>query len=153
MTREKVQVRQAGEADVPQVASLFALYRQFYGKPYDIELAAVFLQNRLQRRESVVLLAEFKEGGPVGFTQLYPGFSSVSAAPAWILNDLYVTDSARGSGAASALMKGAEKLARQAGAAYLALETARDNSTAQRLYVREGYEVEEGYLHYQKALT
>jgi GNAT superfamily N-acetyltransferase len=99
----------------------------------------------------VVLVAEV-DGRPVGFTQLYPGFSSVSAAPAWTLNDLYVLEEARGTGAASALMERAEALARAAGAAYLKLETGRDNTVAQRLYARQGYRVVDGDLHFEKHL-
>lgn len=151
MTNSDVRVRQATATDVDVVAPLFALYREFYGKPYDEATAATFLQARLTARESVVLLAELNTR-PVGFTQLYPGFSSVSAAPAWTLNDLYVLDAARGSGAATALMERAETLARHAGAAYLSLETALSNHVARRLYERQGYRVEDGYVHYEKAL-
>jgi ribosomal protein S18 acetylase RimI-like enzyme len=100
----------------------------------------------------VVLVAE-QGGEEVGFTQLYPGFSSVSAAPVWVLNDLYVLEQARGSGAAPALMEHAEQLARAAGAVALQLETARDNTRAQRLYERQGYVAEDGYLHYAKSLV
>jgi ribosomal protein S18 acetylase RimI-like enzyme len=100
----------------------------------------------------VVLLAELADEA-VGFTQLYPGFSSVSAAPAWVLNDLYVVEQARGTGAAAALMEQGERLARAAGAVALQLATARDNTRAQRLYERQGYVVDEGFLHYAKSLV
>jgi ribosomal protein S18 acetylase RimI-like enzyme len=145
-------VRRVEAVEAERVAPLFALYREFYGKPYDEALAADFLRARLERDESVVLLAE-QNGEAVGFIQLYPGFSSVSAAPAWVLNDLYVVESARGSGAAAALMEHAELMARAAGAVTLQLETARDNTRAQRLYERQGYVVGEGYLHYAKSLV
>jgi ribosomal protein S18 acetylase RimI-like enzyme len=151
MVSSHLQVRQATTDDVGAVAPLFALYREFYGKPYDEPAAAAFLRARLDQAQSVVLVAE-ADGRPVGFTQLYPGFSSVSAAPAWTLNDLYVLEAARGTGAASALMERAEALAREAGAAYLRLETGRDNTVAQRLYARQGYHVEDGNLHYEKRL-
>ena len=49
-------------------------------------------------------------------------------------------------------MEHAERLARAAGAVVLTLETARDNAGAQRLYARQGYAVEDGYLHYVKPL-
>jgi ribosomal protein S18 acetylase RimI-like enzyme len=150
MATRDAQVRQATAEDAGTVAPLFALYREFYGKPYDEPAAAAFLHARLSQGQSVVLVAEV-DGRPVGFTQLYPGFSSVSAAPAWTLNDLYVLSDARGSGAAAALMEQAEVLARQAGAVSLVLETARDNLVAQRLYERQGYVVDDG-LHYEKRM-
>lgn len=145
-------VRRVAAAEADRVAPLFALYREFYGKPYDEAVAADFLRARLERGESVVLLAE-QQGEPVGFTQLYPGFSSVSAAPVWVLNDLYAVEQARGRGAAPALMEHAERLAREAGAVALQLETARDNARAQRLYEKQGYRLEDGYLHYAKPLA
>ncbi len=151
MTSSNVRIRQATASDVGDVAPLFALYREFYGKPHDEAAAAAFLHARLTAGESVVLLAEL-DARLVGFTQLYPGFSSVSAAPAWTLNDLYVLQAARGSGVATALMEHAETLARQAGAVHLALATARSNHLAQRLYERQGYLVQDGYLHYEKPL-
>jgi ribosomal protein S18 acetylase RimI-like enzyme len=148
----EVLVRRVDAAEAERVAPLFALYREFYGKQYDEAVAADFLRTRLEREESVVLVAE-QGGEEVGFTQLYPGFSSVSAAPVWVLNDLYVLEQARGSGAAPALMEHAEQLARAAGAVALQLETARDNTRARRLYERQGYVVEDGYLHYAKSLV
>lgn len=145
-------VRRVAAAETDLVAPLFALYREFYGKRYDEAVAADFLRARLERDESVVLLAE-RHGDAVGFSQLYPGFSSVSAAPVWALNDLYVLEQARGSGAAQGLMDKAAQLAREAGAVALQLATAVDNARAQRLYEKQGYRVEEGYLHYAKPLV
>lgn len=145
-------VHRVGAPDADRVAPLFALYREFYGVVYDEAVALGFLRDRLAQDQSVVLLAELR-GEPVGFVQLYPGFSSVRAAPVWVLNDLYVVEAARGSGAAAALMEEAERLARVAGAVRLQLETAADNLRAQRLYDKQGYAVEDGYRHYAKPLT
>ena len=153
METSRPAVRRATAVDVALVAPLFALYREFYGKPYDEPAAAAFLRDRLHRDESVVLLAEPAGGAPVGFVQLYPGFESLSLAPTWILNDLYVLATARGQGVAAALMEHAERLAREAGAVSLTLETAHDNLVAQRLYERQGYRVEDQYRHYEKELS
>ncbi|HEV2457792.1 MAG TPA: hypothetical protein VGS80_05455, partial [Ktedonobacterales bacterium] len=77
----------AAHADV--VAPLFDAYRQFYGLPSDVAAARAFLSERLAREESVVFLALLRDGGaaarPVGFTQLYPSFSSLALRPVWIL--------------------------------------------------------------------
>jgi hypothetical protein len=67
---------------------LFDAYRQFYHKPSD--LARQFLHARLQNNQSIVLLALQSDNSAVGFTQLFPSFSSASAAPILILNDLFV---------------------------------------------------------------
>ena len=152
-----VHVRRATVEDVARAAPLFAAYRAFYGLPYDEPTAAAFLHDRLQAGESVVLLAESADGtgsgtGAVGFLQLYPGCESLALAPVWVLNDLYVAPAARGSGVGAALMERAEDVAREAGAALLTLETAHDNQVAQRLYERQGWQVDDAYRHYVKPL-
>ena len=72
--------------------------------------------------ESVVLLAQ-RDGVVVGFTQLYPIFSSVRTARTWLLNDLFVAEGARRFGVARALLDAAAAFAREQGAAGLMLET------------------------------
>lgn len=148
---DEVRVRRLSANEAGNAAPLFALYREFYGQPFDTVVAERFLRERLERDESVVLLAEVGDEA-VGFTQLYPGFSSVSAAPAWVLNDLYVLASARGRGVADALMEQAEAVARDAGAVVLSLQTARDNRVAQRVYERQGYATDDTFVSYAKRL-
>ncbi len=99
-----MKVIRAQLADVSQAAPLFAAYREFYGEPYDLEASASFLASRLARDESIVLIAQDDDGVPVGFSQIYPAFSSTRLAPIWILNDLYVSEDARGTGAVDALL-------------------------------------------------
>jgi ribosomal protein S18 acetylase RimI-like enzyme len=131
-------IRRATLADVPALAPLFDRYRQFYGKPPDPALAAAFLNERIGRDESVVFIAE-GDGGALGFVQLYPSFSSVSAFPLWVLNDLFVAEQARGLGVGRALMEEARAHALRTGAKRLTLETAAENTRAWKLYESLGY--------------
>ncbi|MDQ3157079.1 MAG: GNAT family N-acetyltransferase [Actinomycetota bacterium] len=137
--------------DVPQAAELFAAYREFYGEPFDPELAADWLTQRLEREESVILLA-IDGDTAVGFTQIYPSFSSTRLAPIWILNDLFVSEEARGGGAVDALLNTAAALGKEAGAISIELATAHTNHRAQSVYDRHGYHVDEHYKHYEKPL-
>ena len=108
-----IRIRRADAGDSERLAPLFDAYRQFYGLARYLKLANVFLLNRLARDESVVFFA--REGGSeavVGFVQLYPSFSSASAQRIWILNDLYVTETARRRGVATALLQRAVAFAR-----------------------------------------
>ncbi|HET9275765.1 MAG TPA: GNAT family N-acetyltransferase [Gemmatimonadales bacterium] len=131
-------VRRAGPADLEAVAELFDAYRQFYRYPPDRERARTFIAARLSRGDSVIFLAE--EGDrALGFTQLYPGLSSLSTAPIWLLNDLYVAPAGRGHGAGRALVERARRHAEETGAAGLELLTERGNAAAQRLYERLGW--------------
>ncbi|GAA4091316.1 hypothetical protein GCM10022392_11470 [Mucilaginibacter panaciglaebae] len=70
-------------------ASLFDRYRAFYKKQPDLALAERFIRERLDNNESVIYVA-MNGDKPVGFTQLYPKYSSVRAVKNWILNDLFV---------------------------------------------------------------
>ncbi len=131
-------VRLATLDDLDAVAPLFDAYRQFYAQPADLPRARDFLRERMQRSQSMILVAE-RAGALVGFTQLYPMFSSVRAAEVWILNDLYVSAGARREGVASHLLLAAEIAAQSAGATRLMLETSRDNAPARALYRAEGW--------------
>jgi ribosomal protein S18 acetylase RimI-like enzyme len=95
----------------------------------------------------VILLASLG-GAAVGFTQLYPIFSSVSMRSAWLLNDLFVDSTARGQGVGEALLEAAAAHGRASGAAWLMLQTAHDNTPAQRLYARAGWQQDQQFHTY-----
>ena len=132
-------LRRAALADLDAVAPLFDAYRGFYGQPSDLPRARAWLEERMRGGESVVLLAE-RDGDVVGFVQLYPMYSSVRTARTWILNDLFVAEHARRSGAARALLDAAAAFAREQGASSISLETTRDNAAARALYRSAGWD-------------
>jgi GNAT superfamily N-acetyltransferase len=144
-------IRRAGAGDLDALASLFDAYRQFYRQPSDLEGARAFLAERIACDESVIFLAE-DEGGPLGFTQLYPSFTSGRMARIYILNDLFVTPQARGKGVAMALLRQAAEFGRGEGAVRLDLSTAIDNAAAQALYEREGWKRDEDFYVYRLGL-
>lgn len=141
-------VLRAGVEHLELLTPLFDAYRQFYEQAPDCHAAAEFLRARLTGDDSVVFLALDDDGSGVGFTQLYPAFSSVRLKPMWILNDLYVTRSGRRRGVAAALMNQARRHAVETGAGGLELQTGRDNTGAQALYRREGWQLEEDYFRF-----
>ncbi|HEX4590474.1 MAG TPA: GNAT family N-acetyltransferase [Gemmataceae bacterium] len=144
-------VVRVGADQVGLVAPLFDAYRQFYGQPADLDVARRFLAERLNRGESVIFAA-VEDGKGLGFTQLYPSFSSVSINSIWILNDLFVAAEARRRGVGAALLNAARDHARQTGAARLVLSTAIDNAAAQALYERNGWRRDTAFLHYKYEL-
>ena len=131
-------ISRAGPADLDALATLFDAYRTFYGQTPDLPLARQWLRERLRFGESVVLVAK-RGGAAVGFTQLYPMFSSVRTAKTWILNDLFVDGSARRKGVARALLDAAAAFAREDGAMGISLETSQDNAAARALYRAAGW--------------
>lgn len=144
-------VERIDAAQVDALLPLFLDYLRFYERPIDAPAAQAFLQARLQGEQSVVFLARVGEEA-AGFVQLYPAFASLSLAPNWILNDLYVAERARGRGIAKALMQAAESLARETGAAEIFLQTARSNTPAQALYEGLGYRRDDEFLVYTLSL-
>jgi GNAT superfamily N-acetyltransferase len=136
---------------VELIAPLFDAYRQFYGQSPDLDGAHRFLAERLNRGESVIF-AVVEGGRALGFTQLYPSFSSVSMKPIWILNDLFVSEEARGRGVGARLLGAARDHALRTGAARLALSTAVTNTKAQALYERDGWKQDTAFMHYEYEL-
>ena len=147
-----IATRLSTERDLAAVAALFDAYRQFYGKAPDLTLATDFIRERMQRRESVVLVAERQGHGIVGFSQIYPTFCSVAAARIGVLYDLFVEPGSRKLGAGRALMRAAESHAAGSGLARLELSTARTNLLAQSLYESLGWVRDEAFQVYTKAL-
>jgi len=141
-------VRQAVLSDVEVLAPLFDGYRQFYGRPSDIRAAREFLLARFNHGESILFIAH--EGStPIGFTQLFPSFSSVSLARVFVLNDLFVSAPARRKGVASKLMSAALEFAKSLGAVRVSLSTAATNETAQALYESAGWKRDAQFCVYQ----
>ena len=151
MKTREVEVRQATRADVDLLVPLFDAYRQFYRQAGDLERARRFLLERLEHDQSVIFLA-FDGAAAIGFTQLYPSFSSGVMARIFILNDLFVAPEARRRGAASALLQAAAQYGRRAGALRLVLSTEISNTTAQSVYERSGRKRDTVFCVYQLAL-
>ena len=133
-----ITIRTANREDIDALTVLFDLYRIWYHQPSDIAAAKKFLVQRMEKHESVILVAD-NDGKLVGFTQLYPIFSSVSLRNAWLLNDLYVHASARNQGVAAQLLAAARGHGKETGAKWLMLQTGNDNYKAQSVYEKNGW--------------
>lgn len=141
-----ISIRTASLPDLSAVAYLFDQYRQFYKQPADLDGATIFLQERMEKNESVILLA-LEDGEVVGFTQLFPIFSSVSMRKAWLLNDLFVQADQRGKGIGTKLLDAAKQLGRNTEAKWLLLQTGADNTTAQAVYEKNGWVRENDWFY------
>lgn len=134
-------------ANLDQIAPLFNGYRVFYKQPSSIEAAKAFLSDRFQKNDSVIFLAVDDFGNGMGFTQLYPSFSSVAMQRTYILNDLFVSEEHRNKGVAEAIMEHAKTFAKSQNARGLTLETDADNP-AQKLYERLGWVKDTEVFHF-----
>lgn len=142
-------IRRATLSDATELAGLFDAYRQFYEQESDLLAAEQFLSDRLLNDESVIFIAEDASRRLLGFVQLYPLFTSVRMRRVWLLNDLYVADTARRKGVASALLDAAQAFGRNDGAHGLLLETQIGNASARALYEKQGWKLNEATVYYE----
>jgi GNAT superfamily N-acetyltransferase len=130
----------ATDADLDDVLPLFAGYQRFYtGEAQDDAKNRAFLGRFVSDEAGRLLVAREDVSGEVlGFATLYWTFSSTIAEEHVLMNDLFVSEQARGQGVGFALIEAARDVARERGSKTLSWETAVDNRTAQRLYERTG---------------
>lgn len=139
-------IRRATPDFLKELTELLHEYRLFYGQDSNKKDCKRFLKERFQKKDSVIFIGTY-EGKPVGFTQLYSSFSTVSLKPLLILNDLFVHPDYRNKGVAKALLEEAKTHCIFEKNKGLALETALDNP-AQKLYESLGWIKDEEMLHY-----
>lgn len=140
-------IHQATINDLDSLTELFDFYRLFYKQESDLNGARAFLEERLIKKDSVIFIT-YDDGEPVGFTQLFPSFSSVSMQKSWVLNDLYVKETARRKGVATELINKAIGLAEETKAKGILLETGKENVKAQKLYETIGFTKDSNYYYY-----
>jgi GNAT superfamily N-acetyltransferase len=141
----------AGE-EFEALLPLIAAYQRFYEVD---ELGEnrnrAFFRRFLAPSEDGLLLGAHDDGELVGYACLYWHFSSLAAAESVLMNDLFVSEAARGRGVGRALIEASAAVARERGAIHLEWATAPDNLTAQRLYDSTGAERSE-WVEYELGL-
>lgn len=140
-----MKIVQATVKHLPSLVPLFDGYRIFYRQASNTEAAKTFLKERLEKKDTIILIA-FLEDEAVGFTQLFYSFSSVSMQPMFILNDLFVVKQHRKKGIGVALLNKAKEFCKQENYKGLALETEVTNP-AQHLYESLNWKKNENF-HY-----
>lgn len=150
-------IEYARAEDADSIAPLFNAYRQFYGAAPDPAGARAFIATRLDRAESVILLARAlphasERPDVVGFAQLYPSFSSVSLGPIIVLNDLFVFPSWRRSNVARSMVEESARHGERVGALRIHLSTQLTNAPALHLYRSLGFVADQEFTHMSLAL-
>jgi ribosomal protein S18 acetylase RimI-like enzyme len=143
-------IRRATIKDLEQLSLLFAQYRVFYEQSFEPAPCREFLEERLNKEESVVFVA-LDEDAYAAFTQLYPSFSSVGMKKIWILNDLFVSAEHRQKGIARSLISHVIDYAKTTGRTKVVLSTAYSNINAQKLYEKMGF-FKEDFFNYERVI-
>lgn len=126
-------------AEFERLLPLIAAYQRFYEvEDVDEERNRSFFRRFLAPSEEGMLLGAREGEEILGYVCLYWSFSSTQAAATVLMNDLFVSEGARGRGIGRALIEASAAVARERGAAKLEWSTAPDNLTAQRLYDSTG---------------
>jgi len=133
-------VSRVGPDDLDDLLPLVRGYCDFYNvSPSDEDLLA--LSRALiadPEREGLQLIARDGEGRAIGFATIYWSWSTSDASRLGVMNDLFVSDAARGTGAAEALIDACRDECARRGIGRLSWQTAPDNHRAQAVYDRIG---------------
>lgn len=143
------------EADLPDLLPLMRGYCDFYEvDPSDDDLLAMARALIADpEREGVQLIARAEDGQAVGFATVFWTWSTLSASRIGVMNDIFVSPDARGSGAAAQLIEACADRCRRRGITQLDWTTAHDNTRAQKLYDRVGAQRDERWLDYSLAVS
>jgi GNAT superfamily N-acetyltransferase len=148
----EVDIAPVAVAEFERLLPLIADYQHFYEvEDVDEERNRAFFRRFLAPSEDGLLLGARADGELVGYACLYRHFSSLKARESVLMNDLFVSEAARGRGVGRALIEASAAAARERGGAHLEWATAPDNVTAQRLYDRIGAERSE-WIEYELEL-
>ncbi len=136
----EVSISRAGPEDLDDLLVLMRGYCDFYEvSPADEDLLAVsraLIED--PDREGVQLLARGEGGQALGFATLYWSWSTTGACRIGVMNDLFVTEAARGLGLADRLIDACRAECVRQGSRQLSWQTAPDNLRAQAVYDRVG---------------
>ncbi|WP_079505557.1 GNAT family N-acetyltransferase [Mesobacillus jeotgali] len=132
--------RTVEEKDIPDLYNLMLQYIvDFYKKPKPEEGELKnLIQHLLEHPDSGIQFVAEKGGQLLGFATLYFTFSTLQVKRAAILNDLFITESARGEKAGEQLFKKCLSYIREKNFAYMTWETGKENFAAQGLYNKMG---------------
>jgi GNAT superfamily N-acetyltransferase len=140
------------ESQYETLLPMIAAYQGFYEvEEIDEERNRAFFRRFVAPSEAGMLLGAWDGEELLGYACLYWHHSSLSAAEAVLMNDLYVAGPVRGRGVGRALIEAAADVARARGAHHLQWATAPDNETAQRLYDSTGAE-KSAWIEYELGL-
>lgn len=130
----ELNIRPVTPADRDAWAATYRGYRDFYEKPHEPAVYdTVWAWLNDPDHETRGLLAEL-DGEIVGLAHFRTFARPIAGSTGLYLDDLFTTPTARGKGAANALIERLREIARDEGAGLVRWITAESNTTARRVY-------------------
>ncbi len=127
-------VRPAEAKDEARWRELWAQYIRFYRASVTDEVTANTWKNILDPKSRIDALVAVRDGEVIGICNYLFHDNTWSTQPICYLQDLFVDTSARGGGAAKALILACEDMAKKKGAFRLYWQTQEYNAAARSLY-------------------
>lgn len=132
-----VAIRDLQPADEARWRELWAAYLDFYDHPLPEEVTATTLRRLLAREQGLSgQVAVDADGRVVGFVHRVVHAGTWSTGPRCYLEDLFVDEAVRGTGAGRALIEATRAYAEQQGCSEVFWITETGNATARQLYDR-----------------
>jgi GNAT superfamily N-acetyltransferase len=142
------------EADLDELLPLMRGYCEFYEVGPSDEALLALSRSLIERpEEGLQLIARDDDGAAVGFATVFWTWQTLSASRLGVMNDLFVSERARGGGYADALIAECADRCRAHGATDLAWQTAKTNERAQAVYDRVGAERDDRWLDYSLSVA
>ena len=142
-------IQQCTNHHLSRLAEIFNDYRIHFEQGSDLAGSTAFLEERLLKSQAVIFVAIDEESDEyMGFTLLYPMFSSLKAKSTWTLNDMFISEKFRKFGVASKLLEKVKEFGEETDAQWITLKTGTENVKAQALYEKFGFKKDEGHFYY-----
>ncbi|GLS14285.1 GNAT family N-acetyltransferase [Hydrogenophaga electricum] len=137
-------IRLADYADAADAAAIVQVLDAYASDPAGgaeplSDFAKTHLVAELGARPHAFSILAFDGAQAVGLVNCIEGFSTFRCKPLVNVHDVAVMASHRGRGIAEAMLREAERIARERGAVKMTLEVLSGNEPAMRLYQRIGY--------------
>jgi len=134
---------------LPKLSHIFDDYRVHFEQESDLEASANFLRDRIENSQAVIFAAIDEQTRDImGFTLLYPMYSSLKVKSTWTLNDMFIVEKYRKFGVATRLLETVKAFGVETDAQWVNLKTGTENLKAQALYEKFGFKKDEECIYY-----
>ncbi|MCF6445052.1 GNAT family N-acetyltransferase [Nereida sp. MMG025] len=130
----QITVRAIEQGDKAEWSALYAAYARFYEVDQTEKMRETVWSWLNDPDHEVSGLCAIMDGALVGIAHVRPFARPLAASKGLYLDDLFVSEAARGTGAAAALIEALKPVAKDCGATVIRWITAQDNARARAFY-------------------